>query len=119
MKNTYGFFILLFCLFLGNLLSSLLPIMIPGSICGMALFLCGLVFHWIDETLIDDVSENLLLHMNLFFAPGAVNLIAVYPELRPHLLKILFVTIASTCLVLLTTGWTAQLLIRKGGAPRA
>lgn len=113
MKNTIGFFILLCCLFLGHFVSEVLPIILPGPVCGMGLFLAALIFGVVDEEIVDEVCKNLRLHMNLFFAPGAVNLIAFYSELRPHLIKLLFVTVASTCIVIVVTGWTAQLLARR------
>lgn len=112
MRNTIGFFILMCCLFLGHLVSELLPFALPGPVCGMGLFLAALILGIVDEEIIDDVCKSLRLHMNLFFAPGAVNLIAFYSELRPHLMKLLFVAVASTCVVIVVTGWTAQLLAR-------
>lgn len=98
MRNIIGFFILLCCLFLGHLVSGVLPIMLPGSVCGMGLFLAALIFGIVDEDIIDEVCRNLRLHMNLFFAPGADNLIAYYSELRPHLIKLLIVTVSSAAI---------------------
>ena len=86
--------------------------MLPGPVCGMGLFHAALIFGVVDEEIVDEVCKNLRLHMNLFFAPGAVNLIAFYSGLRPHLIKLLFVAVASTCIVIVVTGWTAQLLAR-------
>lgn len=113
MKNTVGFFILLCCLFLGHFVSEVLPIVLPGPVCAMGLFLAALISGVVDEEIIDEVCQNLCLHMNLFFAPGAVNLISFYSKLRPHLIKLLFVTVTSTCIVIVVTGWTAQLLARR------
>lgn len=107
------FFILLCCLFLGHFVSEVLPIVLPGPVCAMGLFLAALISGVVDEEIIDEVCQNLCLHMNLFFAPGAVSLISFYSKLRPHLIKLLFVTVASTCIVIVVTGWTAQLLARR------
>lgn len=86
---------------------------VAGPVCAMGLFLAALISGVVDEEIIDEVCQNLCLHMNLFFAPGAVSLISFYSKLRPHLIKLLFVTVASTCIVIVVTGWTAQLLARR------
>ncbi|MDQ0508541.1 Putative effector of murein hydrolase LrgA [Aedoeadaptatus ivorii] len=118
MRNTYGFLILLLCLLFGNILTLLIPVAIPGSIYGMGIFLAGLVAGVIPEEIVDAICESLLLHMNLFFAPGAVNLILVYPSIRGTVLKILFVTVVSTILVIISTGLTTQFLARRKEARR-
>lgn len=119
MRNTYGFFILLLSLFLGEIASRLLPLGIPGAIWGMAIFLMTLISGFVQEDTVKVVCDFLLAHMNLFFAPGAVNLIVVYPALRGQILKILFVTVISTMLVIISAGHTAQFLARRQEAKRA
>ena len=66
MRNIIGFFNLLCCLFLGHLVSGVLPIMLPGSVCGMGLFLAALIFGIVDEDIIDEACGN-LRRVNLFF----------------------------------------------------
>lgn len=83
---------------LGRMPSEVLPFVLPGPVCGMGLFLAALIFGIVDEDIIDEVCRSLRLRMNLFFAPGADDLIAYYSELRPHLIKLLFVTVASAAL---------------------
>ncbi|MDD7362878.1 MAG: CidA/LrgA family protein [Peptoniphilus sp.] len=113
MQNTYGFLILLLSLFLGNAVATIVPVMIPGPIWGMGIFLVGLLSKAIPRETVDAVCDSLLFHMNLFFAPGTVNLIVVYPTIRGQVLKLILVTVLSTLLVMIAAGHTAQFLLRR------
>ena len=65
-KNTIGFFILMCCLFLGHLVSEVLPFVLPGPVCGMGLFLAALIFGIVDVDIIGEACGN-LRRVNLFF----------------------------------------------------
>lgn len=112
MKATKGFFIFLFLLYIGNLLSIALPIPIPGSVYGMVILLLVLSFRWISMEQIEDITEILLTHMPILFLPGAANIIIIYPDIKGEILKLVIITTVSTVLVMVSTGWTVQKMIQ-------
>lgn len=111
MKNTKGFLLLLVCLFMGNLISYFLPIKIPGSIVGMILMLIFLSYGIIKIDQVEGISQILIAHMVLIFLPGIVNLITIYPTIAPHILKLFFIILVSTIMVIAATGFTVEKLI--------
>lgn len=112
MKESKGFLLLLICLFIGNIISLLLPISIPGSIIGMILMLIFLTTNWIKLEQVEDISKILIAHMVIIFMPGTINLISIYPEIAPYLIKLLLIAAFTTILVIVATGFTVQKMIQ-------
>lgn len=111
MKESKGFLLLLICLFIGNIISLLLPISIPGSILGMILMLLFLNYGLIDLDQVEGISKILIAHMVIIFMPGTMNLISIYPEIAPYLGKLVIIAAFTTFLVIFATGYTVQKLI--------
>jgi holin-like protein len=55
----------------------------------------------------------LIAIMPPMFIPSAVGLVTVWSELRPQLFPVVVITFVTTVLVMVVTGWVAQLVIRK------
>lgn len=112
MKNITGFIIILLCLFAGTLFVTLLGLSIPGPIIGMLLLLALLLTRTIKLATVEPAANLLAALMMLFILPGGVNLMNSFHKfvgIVPQMLIILFL---STALAIITSGWTAELLIR-------
>lgn len=111
MRESKGFLLLLICLFIGNMISFLLPVSIPGSIIGMILMLFALERDIVCLDQVEGISQILIAHMVIIFMPGTINLISIYPEIAHYLLKLVLIAAFTTIFVILTTGFTVQKLI--------
>jgi len=110
-----GFLIIFVFLFVGKAISSLLPIVFPGSIIGLILLFLGLTtrFIKIDWVL---VSANFTLkYMVILFIPLAVGLINYLDLLFSNWVVILFSTFFSSFLILFSVGHLFQYLNKKRG----
>lgn len=120
MRNLKGFLVILMCLYIGNLLSALIPIPLPGTIYGMLLLLSMLLSKVIDLEVVDSISNTLISLMILMFIPGGVKLINLYSLIDGVILKLLITLIASTIITIIVTSIAIDFLIefqrrRKNG----
>lgn len=111
MKELKGFLIILGCLFIGNILSELLTISIPGSILGMILLLLLLVLNIVKLEQVEKTASYLLSIMLVMFIPGAVNLMNVFHKFDNVLLRVVLIVIVSTVLILALTSLSIDKLI--------
>lgn len=115
MKELKGFLIILGCLFIGNILSELLTISIPGSILGMILLLILLITHIVKLDQVEKTSSFLLSIMLVMFIPGAVNLMNVIQKFENVIFQVVFIVIVSTVIILIVTSLSIDKLLEKGG----
>ena len=115
MKELKGFLIILGCLFIGNILSELLTISIPGSILGMILLLILLITHIVKLEQVEKTSSFLLSIMLVMFIPGAVNLMNVIQKFENVIFQVVFIVIVSTVIILIVTSLSIDKLLEKGG----
>lgn len=115
MKELKGFLIILGCLFIGNILSELLAISIPGSILGMILLLILLITHIVKLDQVEKTSSFLLSIMLVMFIPGAVNLMNVIQKFENVIFQVVFIVIVSTVIILIVTSLSIDKLLEKGG----
>ncbi|WP_020675789.1 CidA/LrgA family protein [Geopsychrobacter electrodiphilus] len=99
--------------FIGELLSHLFALPIPGNVIGMALMLVALTSGIVKEESISEAGELLLKYMALFFVPAGVGVMLYFDLIAREWLPIIVGTVVSTFVVMAVTGWTEQLL---GGA---
>ena len=90
--------ILFGCMALGELLVKITGVSLPGSIVGMLLLAAFLEMGWIKLEWVKQISDFLLSNLGFFFVPPGVALMLNFG--------------ISTILVLLSTGWTHQ-IVRK------
>lgn len=81
---------------------------IPGSIIGMVLLTLALEFRVIKLSAVEDVSDFLIRNMAFFFVPPGVGLMVNFDLIADNWLAITLATIVSTVLVLVVTGFVAQ-----------
>lgn len=98
---------------LGEIIVHLLNWAIPGSIVGMILLTLALEFKVIKLEQVEDVSDFLIRNMAFFFVPPGVGLMVNLDLIADNWFAITMATILSTILVLLVTGFVAQIGRRK------
>lgn len=92
---------------LGEAVSALLPIPIPGSVMGMLLlFLLLLILRKTDP--IEEITEFLLKNMAFFFIPAGVGILAQFDLLWEKLLPLLTICVLTTLLTFLVTAYTVR-----------
>lgn len=110
-----GLVLLLVFQFVGEGLSTLFGLPIPGNVVGMALLLLALVRGWVKVEWLQDAAEQLLSYMALFFVPAGVGVMLYFELIGREWLPIVAATLTSTFVVMAVTGWTEKLLDRSEG----
>lgn len=90
------FWIFLFS-FIGEFLSLVSPVAIPGSVIGMVLLFIALHFKWIKLKQVEEVGNWLTYNMAIFFVPAGVGLMTnfgILGDIWWQLLVTIFVTTA-------------------------
>ena len=119
MKYLRQIVILLAFSFVGEALSLLIPLPIPGSIYGIVLLFLALETKLLKLASVKDVSDFLISFMPVMFIPAAAGLIDAWPVLRDNALAYVVITIVTTVVVMGVSGLVTQWIIRrrrKGGA---
>jgi holin-like protein len=111
-----GMAILLGMQFIGELLSRLFHLPIPGNVMGMGLLLICLWRGWVKVQWIQEAAELLLSHLALFFVPAGVGVMVYFDLIAAEWLPIVVATVASTFVVMAVTGRVAlRLSARENG----
>lgn len=113
MKYLKQFGIILFVSLLGELLRMLIPLPIPASVYGLVLMLILLMIGIIKLQQIKEVSAFLIETMPVMFIPAGVGLLESWPSLRPVWIPVVFISAATTIIVMAVTGRVAQRIIGK------
>lgn len=112
MKYVRQLMIIIVISFVGEILKYFLPFPIPGSIYGLViLFLC-LETGALKLEAVEDAAKYLVEIMPLMFIPAGVGLLEAWGVLKPILLKIAIITVASTVVVMAVSGRVTQWVIR-------
>lgn len=101
--------------FLGEVLRYYIPLPIPASIYGIVLLFLALEFKVLKVSDVKETSSFLIAVMPLMFLPPAVGVIESWDLIRESWFPYVAVTLVSTVVVMVASGWIAQLIIRKGG----
>lgn len=109
-----GLVLLLVFQFVGEVLSGLLGLSIPGNVIGMALMLLALLSGAVKEEDLREAAELMLSYMGLFFVPAGVGVMLYFDLISREWLPIIVGTVFSTFAVMAVTGWTANWLERRG-----
>lgn len=112
MKELKGFFILMLCFYLGDILQKSLHLIAPGAVIGMAILLILLLTKAVKLSDVEVSANFIVANMMLTFIPGGVKLISVKDELFQNLVPILAILIVSTLVTMVVTGLVTQFLIR-------
>jgi holin-like protein len=103
-----GFAILLVCQALGEIISRIFKVPIPGNVLGMVLLLAALLLGLIKLKWVEDAAELLLKHMAMFFVPAGVGVMLYGGMIGREWLPITVATVVSTFVVMAVTGWFAD-----------
>ncbi|WP_110240941.1 CidA/LrgA family protein [Nocardioides gilvus] len=109
-----GLTVLLLCQLLGEVLVDLTGLVVPGPVVGMVL-----LFGWLQWRRPASGSgtvraaNGLLKHLQLFFVPAGVGVIAHAAVLRQEALPITVALVGSWLAGLLVVGWIVQLAGRE------
>ena len=98
---------------LGELIVRFFDWAIPGSIIGMILLTLALEFKVLKIGQVEDVSDFLIRNMAFFFVPPGVGLMVNIDLIADNWFAITMATLLSTVLVLLVTGFVAQIGRKK------
>jgi holin-like protein len=112
MKYLRQLMIILSAYFLGEFAARLLNIPIPGNVLGMLFLFAGLCSGVIKVEMIEEVGEFLLSHLSFFFIPAGVGLISSFTAIKDNWILILIISAVTTAAVMITTGYTVELLKR-------
>ncbi len=94
---------------LGTILSTYLPIPIPGSILGGIILFIFLMTGIIKKEQIGDTASFLIKHFSLFFIPSAVLFLGVYNDIVTELFLFVLIVLISTILTFLVSTYTVKL----------
>lgn len=108
-----GMVLLLLFQLIGEGLSTLLKLPIPGNVIGMALMLLALSAGWVKLDWLQEAAELLLSYMAMFFVPAGVGVMLYFDLIGREWLPIVAATFISTFVVMAVTGWTEKLLDRN------
>ena len=103
--------LLFFLCWVGDVISSFLPLPIPGSIVSMALLFVLLMTRVLKQRQLQPVSGYLLDNMSILFLPSLVMVLAVWPVLRAHLFEIAFIGIVATVVTFSVTALCLKALL--------
>lgn len=99
--------------FIGDILQKITHAPIPGSVIGMIILFLLLKSNLLKVESIKHFSEYILRNLAFFFIPPGVALINSFHILNGQILKLLFIIVSSTFLVVVVTGITVQIFIKK------
>ena len=104
-------------LFVGNSISSVLHMPIPGSIIGLGVLFILLQFHILKLEWIELGAGLLLSELLLFFIPSAIGVIDYDSLFGVQGMKVIAVIVGSGIVVMLATGYMAEWFghKKKGG----
>ncbi|MGB9098991.1 CidA/LrgA family protein [Erwinia sp.] len=105
-----AFVILYLCLYAGNLVASVLPVTIPGSILGMLILFFLLALQLLPVDWVKPGSTLLIRYMGLLFVPISVGIMSYTDILSAQFGPIVVSCVASTFIVLLTVGLVSHKL---------
>ncbi|HHV71798.1 MAG TPA: CidA/LrgA family protein [Clostridia bacterium] len=111
-----GMTILVLLLTLGEILSRLLPLPIPGNVIGLILMVIALSIGVVKLEQVEEAGNLLLNNLPVFFIPAGISIILYFDLIRAEWLPILVSIIASTLIVLVTTGKLVDFLQKRWGS---
>lgn len=112
-----AFALIYLCLFIGNAISALLPITIPGSILGMLVLFALLASQILPSRWVKPGCQLLIRYMALLFVPIGVGVMNYYGVVRDQFGPIVVSCLVSTFVVMTVVGYTAQMMHRDQVAP--
>lgn len=99
--------------FLGDILSSVFNLPIPGSIIGLLLLFISLEIGLIKLSSINTVGKFLQKNMAILFVPLTVGMMNYYEIIKLNAIALLLIILISTTITYFATARFAQFMIKK------
>ncbi len=115
MKHLKSILIIALCLFLGNILSSVIDFPVPESVYGMIILFIGLLTKVVKPEDVDVVTAVLLGGLAMFFAPGGVGLMVKFDAIKDIVVPFVAILVITTFITMVVTIKTVQILRKIGG----
>lgn len=109
-----GLTVLLIFQLIGEVLSVMFALPVPGPVLGMLLLACSLLAYRSVPLFVEQASSGLLLHLSLLFVPAGVGLMVHFDRLGEEWFAIAVALLCSTLLSLVATAWLMQKLMSWG-----
>jgi holin-like protein len=103
-----GLALLTLCLWSGDIISKILPIMIPGSIIGLLILFFLLASQLIPTCWIKNSCNLFMRYMTLLFIPAAMGIMDNYSLLLQNWIPIIFGCVGGSFIVLLVTAFLTE-----------
>ena len=94
------------------LISSLLPVTIPGSVIGMILLFLLLCSGLLKTEHVGDAGDFLVKNMAFLFVPTVVGIVEYVPMLLDNLVAFLVIIAVTTLVTFAAAAWTVAAVIR-------
>jgi holin-like protein len=114
-----GFAILLLFQLVGEVLSHLLALPVPGPVVGMVLLLLALELRLPQRDALGTAAGGLLANLSLLFVPAGVGVVQYLPRLAAEWPALAASLLVSTATTLAVTGLVAARLLGRPAAGRA
>lgn len=105
-----AFIVIYACLYAGNGIASLLPIVIPGSIIGMLILFVLLALQILPPDWVLSGCYVLIRYMALLFVPIGVGVMQYFDLLRAQFGPVVVSCVVSTLVVLVVVSWSSHLV---------
>ena len=100
-------------IFFGELLRAVLPFPIPASIYGLAAFFAALLLGVVKLRWVEETADWLVAIMPITFLPVSVELVNDWPILKPFLVPLVVICLASSLVIFGVSGRVTQALMRR------
>jgi holin-like protein len=112
-KYLRAFALIYLCLFVGNAISSLLPLTIPGSIIGMLILFALLATQILPSAWLKPGCHLLIRYMALLFVPIGVGVMQYYDQLVSQFGPLVVSCIVSTLVSLIVVAYSSHTVHRE------
>lgn len=99
--------------YIGTWIQHYFQLFIPGSVIGLILMFILLSTGILNTRFIDDGASFMIKHLVLFFIPATVGLLNFYHLFAGKGILLIVITMVSSLLVMITSGYTSQLLAKE------
>ena len=100
-------------IFFGELLRAVLPFPIPASIYGLAAFFAALLLGVVKLNWVEETADWLVAIMPITFLPVSVELVNDWPILKPFLVPLVVICLASSLVIFGVSGRVTQALMHR------
>lgn len=109
----HGFFIIVGCQLIGEVIVMTTDFPIPGAVLGMIILLVGISIKGYITTTLDEAASILIKNLGLLFIPSGAG-ISIYITLIANQWDIILIaSVTSTILTLVSCAWVFKILDRK------